>query len=121
MAADWTMKRGDRLPSIRAQLSTKNGPVDLTSAVSVLFVMVGVNGVAKTVQGAATIVIDPAATPALTAASGVVQYNWAVGDTTVVGDYEAEWEVMWPGNKAETFPQETVHTISVVSDRGGVA
>lgn len=127
---DWTMKRGDLLPSIRAQLGTRPGgpgtslvPTDLTGMTSCRFVMQQVEvvapAVAKTVLGAARVVTGVQRDGAtLTAADGWVEYEWTAGDTDVVGDYEAEWETLW-GGKPQTFPQETVHTVRINPDRGG--
>jgi hypothetical protein len=128
-AYDWTMKRGDLLPSIRAQLGTRPGgpdgdlvPTDLTDMTACTFVMVQVDagGTPKTVEGAAHVVEgeQPDGT-VLTPADGWVEYDWLPGDTDTVGDYEAEWETRW-GTKPQTFPQETVHTIRINPDRGGV-
>lgn len=125
---DWTMKRGDLLPSIRAQLGTRPDgpdgdlvPTNLTGMSSCTFVMVQVDATTtpKVVEGDAHVVtgLQPDGTT-LTAADGWVEYDWLAGDTDVVGDYEAEWETLW-GTKPRTFPQETVHTVRINPDRGG--
>lgn len=132
-APDATWKRGDLRPSIRAQLTTNAGPVDLTNMTSALFVMLQVADLdgnvpvtPKYVEGAAVVVTGPQPDgTTLTAADGWLEYAWAAGNTDTVGDYEAEWETLWPPlvaggvNRPQTFPQETVHTIRIVPDRGG--
>jgi len=75
---------GDRRPSIRAQLYSSSGPLDLTAATGVKFQM-GRNGVTK-VDAAAVIE---------NAASGVVRYDWAANDTSIPGDFLAQFEVTW--------------------------
>lgn len=107
MASDFTLKAHDRLPSIQATLSSGGVPVDLTSATSVKFIMKAVQGNTVKVNTAAVIV---------TPASGVVRYDWLATDTDTPGDYVAEWQVLWPSAKAQTFPTLTYHTITVLAD-----
>lgn len=103
--ADFAIKSFDRLPSIQATLSA-----DLTSAVSVDFIMRPKAGGAAKVNAAATIV---------DASGGVVRYDWAVGDTDTPGEFQAEWEVHWPGSKTQTFPTTSYHTVDVLADLDG--
>lgn len=107
MASDFTIKAFDRLPSIQATLSA-----DLTTAVSVNFIMKATQG--NTVKVNATAVV-------VTPASGVVRYDWATGDTDTPGSYLAEWEVHWPSSKTQTFPTASYHTIDVLADLDGAA
>lgn len=115
MAADFTLKAHDRLPSIQATFTTGPAtapvPVDLTSATGVKFIMKAVVGGAITVNSPAVIV---------TPASGVVRYDWAAADTALPGDYTAEWQVTWAGGKQQTFPTLTYHTVTVLADLDGV-
>jgi hypothetical protein len=106
VAADFTIKANDRLPSIQATLSA-----DLTTATSVNFIMksTGPGGAIK-VNAVATIV---------TPASGVVRYDWIAADTATPGSYQAEWQVTWTGGKKQTFPTLTYHSIDVLADLDG--
>jgi len=106
VAADFTIKANDRLPSIQATLSA-----DLTTATSVKFIMksTGPGGAIK-VNASATIV---------SAASGVVRYDWLAIDTATPGSYLAEWEVLWAGGKKQSFPTLTFHSIDVLADLDG--
>jgi hypothetical protein len=105
VAADFTIKSNDRLPSIQATLSA-----DLTTATSVKFIMKTATGNTVRVNAAATIV---------SAASGVVRYDWLAVDTAVPGSYLAEWEVLWAGGKKQSFPTLTFHSIDVLADLDG--
>jgi hypothetical protein len=105
MAADFTIKANDRLPSIQATLSA-----DLTTATGVNFIMKSVQGNTIKVNAAATIV---------TPASGVVRYDWIAADTATPGSYQAEWQVTWTGGKKQTFPTLTYHSIDVLADLDG--
>jgi hypothetical protein len=105
VAADFTIKANDRLPSIQATLSA-----DLTTATSVKFIM-------KTIAGG-TIKVNTTAT-IVTPASGVVRYDWLAIDTATPGSYQAEWEVTWTGGKKQTFPTLTYHTVDILADLDG--
>jgi hypothetical protein len=105
--ADFSIKSFDRLPSIQATLNT-----DLTTAIGVDFIMKSTQGNTIKVNTAATIV---------NAAGGVVRYDWAVGDTSTPGTYNAEWEVHWPGPLTQTFPTASYHTVEVLADLDGAA
>jgi hypothetical protein len=103
------MKRNDLLPEIQGVCEDANGPVDLTTASSVKFLM-GLPGVTTNkVSAAATFVDRP---------NGVVKYSWVSGDTDTAGEYEGEFEVMWPGTKPETFPNRGKIKIVIEADRG---
>ena len=104
--ADFSLKAHDRLPSIQATLLSGGVAVDLTGC-TVKFVMAEkTSGVVK-ITSAATVV---------TAASGIVRYDWAAIDTDTPGSYQAEWEVTDAGGKKQTFPTLTYHTIDILAD-----
>lgn len=105
MAADFTMKANDRLPSIQATLSA-----DLTTATSVKFIMKTITGNTVKVNATATIV---------TPSTGIVRYDWLAVDTATPGSYQAEWEVTWTGGKKQTFPTLTYHTVDILADLDG--
>lgn len=110
--ADFTLKQHDRLPSIQATLSTGTPPVevDLTSALSVKFIMSSAVGGTVLINAAATIV---------DAANGVVRYDWGLTDTSAAGSFVAEWQVTWSGNKEQSFPTTSYHSIAIVPDLDG--
>jgi hypothetical protein len=110
VAADFSLKAFDRLPSIQATLSA-----DITGA-TVSFIMRPKAGGAVKVNAPAVVVsIDTAAK------TSVVRYDWAATDTDIPGEYQAEWEVTFTGGKVQTFPTLTYHSIDVLADLDGAA
>lgn len=106
--ADFTIKRGDRLPVIQATIKDDTGTVvDLTGA-TVDFHMVH-----KTTR---TVKVDAAASVVTPATGGVVQYAWAAGDTDTAGFYDAEFEVTTSASKKITAPNYTYISIEVYGD-----
>ena len=99
---DFVIKRHDRLPVIQATLSA-----DLTTAVSVDFIMRPAGGGTVKVNAAATVV---------DAAAGIVEYQWLAVDTDTAGEFEAEWEVHWGSSRTQTFPTLEYHTIEILAD-----
>lgn len=102
------MKSGDRLPILRMQLADSSGAaVDLTGA-TVSFVMGPRGGGLMTLTGVASVV---------TAASGVVEFAWGVGDLASAGVYEAEWRATWV-NGRQTVPTSGYVIIVVEPAKG---
>lgn len=100
------MKRNDRRPRYRVQLTSNGVPVDLTGAASVKFIMKQNN----------TIKVNKAAMTIVTAATGIVEYAWAAGDTDTSGDYNVEVEVDWGSSVFQTFPSSGYFTCSISDD-----
>jgi hypothetical protein len=93
----FNMKKGDRLPKLRATLLGSDGnALDLTGA-SVTFRMRARNGSALKVSASATVI---------TAASGIVEYSWGATDTDTEGYFDAEFVVTLAG-LAETVPNDS--------------
>jgi hypothetical protein len=105
--ADFTIKAHDRLPAIQATLATGGGPVDLTGAQGVKFIMAPTAGGTPKVA-AAGVIVD--------ATNGVVRYDWLAVDTATPGSFLAEWQVTWADGRPQTFPTLTYHTVNVVAD-----
>lgn len=106
--ADFSLKANDRLPSIKATLSTGGAPIDLTPATKVDFIMKGAAPATVPKVNSPAVIVDPA--------GGVVRYDWKAGDTNTPGSYQAEWEVTWDDGKTQTFPTTSYHTIDVLAD-----
>ena len=111
----FTIKQNDRRPHFVVLLRDNIGEddeaaVNLTTATSAVFNMRTQAGTSlKINRGSATI---------SSAASGEVTYQWGTIDTNTVGDYDAEIEVTWSDGKAETFPNDSYWTVSIVDDLG---
>lgn len=100
------IKQNDTSPSLRATLIDGDGDaVNLTGA-SVRFHMRDASGTTK-VDAVASII---------TAASGIVQYSWAVGDTDTVGVFAAEFEVTYSDTSVGTFPNNGYITVKIRDD-----
>jgi len=101
------IKQNDTVPSIRATLQNGNGdPVDLINA-TVRFHMRAIGANNTTVDAAAVVV---------SAAAGIVQYNWIADDTDTIGSYQAEFEVTYPDSTVETFPNDGYVRIEIIDD-----
>jgi len=110
------MKQNDTAPILQVQLVEDDGvtPVSITTAVQVVFNMRTVAGVVLVNRGICTIV---------NAATGIVEYPWAVGDTAVnsgpVADglaHDGEFEVVYSTGRRRTFPSDSYIDIVVTDD-----
>ena len=92
-----TMKRGDRKPSLRAQLRYSGGQsAGLADATSVAFRMASLEDGAVKIDLAPVTVEDED--------TGVVRYDWAANDTDQIGRFAGEFVVTYPGGLVQTFP-----------------
>lgn len=90
-----SLKKGDRLPKLRATLTDSDGAALNLSGASVVFRMrLRFSATALKVNAAATI-ID--------AAAGVVEYSWGATDTDTEGAFDGEFAVTL-GGLLETVP-----------------
>jgi len=102
-----SIKQGDRRPAAPATIKRGTAIVDLTNATSVTFKLRRKSFVDLTVDAEADI---------LSAVDGTVEYRWAVGDTDLAGEYQAEWEVLWSDGTPETFPTMGYDLCMIYSD-----
>ncbi len=119
------IKRNDTLPYIRRQLVDSNGdPIDLSS--SGAHGGLGTAGVVKFTMRpssdtamAGTAKVHASAT-VVDAATGIVEYRWAVADTDTTTDgttpYAAEFEVTFNDGTIETFPQSSYIAVTIPRD-----
>lgn len=99
-----TMKKDDLEPKYVATLRNADGTaVDLTNATSVSLIVKQQNG-AKNFKSAGAFV---------NRANGIVSYTWTSGNTDTTGTFQMEWEVVWPTNRPETFPNNGYDTLVI--------
>lgn len=103
------IKRNDRRPRLRVQLTSNSVPVDLTAAVAVRFYMKDSPAGATKINQLATFVDRT---------TGTVEYAWATADTTTAGNFVAEFEVDWGGTPVEkqTFPSTGYFAVTINED-----
>jgi acyl-coenzyme A thioesterase PaaI-like protein len=106
--ADFSIKAHDLLPVVQATLTHADGsPLDLTLSTNVRFIMRSQTGTVKVAADAEVVIPG---------SSGVVRYDWEVGDTDTPGAYQAEWEITWQSGKKQTVPTLSYHSIDVLAD-----
>ena len=98
------IKQNDRLPALEITITkTDNTPLDLTNATA-KFIMTDTSGKVK-VNATANIKDPPT--------NGVVEYEWAAGDTDTPGDYRAEIEITYAGGQKITAPSAGYISIKI--------
>ena len=90
------MVKGDLKPSVQATLKWKDGSIANLTGCTVKFHMK--KGDSVLIDKNASIVDPPT--------SGIVQYDWASGDTDTSGTCKGEFEVTWADGKTTTWPSE---------------
>lgn len=102
--ADFEIGQNDTLPIIEGTLLADGIPLpglDLPGVVVKFHLKKG-NTI---VVNAPAIIID--------ALAGIVRYVWQVGDTAVIGNYKAEWEITFSPGQILTIPRKPAEKISV--------
>lgn len=98
------IKQGDLYPLMRAALLDNTGaPINLTTVTGVTFKMRSVASEVLKVSAAAAVI---------SAAGGVVEYTWVLGDTDTVGTYSFEWLLNY-GAEQETVPNNGYGTLVI--------
>lgn len=104
---DLLMVQGDTAPDLVAVLHERDNPsnkLDLTSAAHVYLLMRKPDDRRFTVNAEVTIE---------DAINGVVRYEWADNDLSVIGTYQCRFRVIWLDTKVESTPD----TFSIEIDR----
>lgn len=105
---DFSIKRNDTEPPLKATLEDGDGdPVDVSGA-TVTFHM-------KESRSGQT-VVDKPATLVNDGEDGQVKYSWDGEDTEDAGEYDAEFEVEYGAGGVETFPNSGFLTVEVDED-----
>lgn len=103
------IKRNDTEVNLKATLSNESGTVDLTDC-SVRFIM-SRRGAVKVDKIA---LIQDQVT-----SKGLVWVVFGQGDTSEVGNFQAEFKVTFTDNRVETFPNDSYIPIEIKSDLAG--
>jgi hypothetical protein len=104
--ADFTLKKGDRLPVLSAQLRDEKGSGYNLAGYTVAFRAraAGATG-AATISGSCTVADS---------ANGKVTYTWGASDTTTAGTYEGEFVLTHTASgKVQTVPSSGYVTLVI--------
>lgn len=111
-AADFTIKRHDRLPLLTATLKgADDEPVNLALATCRVHLR-ELGGDTIKINAPCT-VLDDGIDPNL---RGRVEYEWTVADTDAAEFYELEFEVTFSSGKEMTFPNDGFKLVHVTRD-----
>lgn len=105
MSDAFKIKRGDTSPSIRYKLRG----VDLTGSTARFLMRVAD-------QPESVAVVNEVCDLSQVGADAIFQYDWAPSDTAEAGNFDAEFEVTYPGGAIETFPNKGYVRILVTAD-----
>lgn len=94
----FTIKQHDLLPALVVTLLDDDVAVDLTTADSARLLMRNLAAGLKV--NAFMTILDQTDADNL----GKVSYDWQGLDTDTVGTFNAEVEIIWPGDRPQTFP-----------------
>lgn len=107
----FTITQGDTAPPIQSTLTDTGVPVDLRNASNVFFHVedkFNRSVISDDLTGRVSYVDKTL---------GKVKYVWKSENTSDVGKYTAEWEVLYDDGKRETFPSDRKIEIEIV---GGI-
>ena len=107
------IKQGNTSPAILRQLQDAGGaPVNLAGA-SVRFSMASPDGTVRIARAVAAVFTGALPGGGMASAvDGWMRYAWAVGDTAIAGQFNAEFEVTYADASVETAPNagyEAIH------------
>ena len=110
LLTDFYLKRGDTREPLQVICQDANGnAIDLTGA-SAKFNMKNGSG--------SLVVNDSTHCTIVTAASGIVKYQWQTADTATAGDYTAEFQLTFGDGRILTFPNTTNLNVHIIADLG---
>lgn len=109
MATTFNIKRFDLLPDMVLTVADNDVPVDLSLAGSAKLIVSNRSGIK--IEASLTIE-DQEEEDKI----GQVRYVWQEGDTDTVGSFNMEVEVMWAGQRPETFPSKGYLKLNVTRD-----
>lgn len=105
--ADLVIKQNDTYPPLQAQLSDASGPVNLTTADSVVLNLKAKGAGAIIGGGPCTITVP---------AEGRVTYAWTLADTGAVTVFDGEFQVNWGAGAVTTFPNNGYFEVQIMAE-----
>lgn len=102
-----TLKAGDSYPELHMLLSDANGPVDLTTLLSIT--VIGKKG-ATTIGPLSATADTPQSDPEI---MGRLTAPIAPADTATIGEYNFYVTVTWSANQVTTFPSTGSETLTI--------
>lgn len=104
------MKQGDREPSIKRQLISKNDGSSISMAgATAKFLMMDANGNEK---------INTVAVIESPESDGIVRYDWESGDTSESGIFDAEFQITFSSGKIHTMPNDGYIKVEITEELG---
>jgi hypothetical protein len=104
--ATFEIKRNDRRPRFRVQLTANGVPVDLTTASAARIIM----------KSGSTVKLNKVSMTFIDRAAGIVEYAWAAADTSTSGSYNVEVEIDWGSSDFQTFPTTGYFIVTINDD-----
>lgn len=105
-----TVKKGDTWPPLRGLASDEDGPINMTTAGTVLFLA----------KSGATLISGTVVPLAAPDGDGFNwSYTWGATDTSIIGTYTVELEIQWNATRWQTIPNDGSETLTIVQDQGG--
>lgn len=106
------IKRNDTAPNLIATVYDKGclgewSRLSLSGVTNVNFSMSNSNGV---------LFISSEPADIISVDSGIIQYSWKSGDTSVSGDYFGEFEIFFSDGKKMTLPRQGNIRIKILND-----
>ena len=90
------IKQGALEPNLQVELRDGNGPMDVSTATAVTLNLYTAADVAIVSGGSCTFTSD--------GTDGLVEYAFVAGDTDTLGRHNFEIDVVWPGGRRTTYP-----------------
>ena len=103
--SDFSIKKDSTAPALVTQCKRDGAGVNLATATTITL---------RLRHKARDLGLSKAMTVA-TASTGHVQYEWATGDTDVIGDYDLDVKVVWSDGDVEYFPSGGNRLLSIVA------
>ena len=106
------IKQHDTDPNLYFTVYDGDTPVDLTTALSVRFLMSSLSHGLVINNSSNVTLFDQTLHP------GEGTYRFQVGDTDISGEFKAEIEITWAGSRRQTWPSKGYIKVKIAPDLG---